>query len=62
MEAQGKLTPPPPLRLNRAPPEPVQWNEEAMDSAPGRPESDAELVARFKGGDESAYDGLVVEA
>ncbi len=30
-----------------------------MDSAPGRPESDAELVARFKGGDESAYDGLV---
>src|SRR5467141_2642418 len=31
-----------------------------MEAAPGRPESDAQLVARFQGGDESAYDTLVL--
>lgn len=31
-----------------------------MDTAPGRPESDASLVARFQGGDEGAFDLLVV--
>ena len=31
-----------------------------MEAAPGGPESDEELVARFQGGDESAYDELVM--
>ncbi|MBI4168896.1 MAG: RNA polymerase sigma factor [Acidobacteria bacterium] len=38
----------------------VQSTEEAMEAAPERPESDGSLVARFQGGDESAFDELVV--